>query len=471
MERSERMTELLSKHKQGLGVAALICLSFLLMTTGYLAWLQNLRILAEAPLVEMLSLVCAYLAQAVGVGAYMLIVRTGGAEKTSRLTYASLVLQLLLHIPAIVWANLALVVISGLLANVLYGVVLGHYLVVLCTLVSRERRGTVFGCAYGASTLLTWLLSLVANGALASGIPSIVCCCAMGAGVAALMRALPLPSEEGEPVESEPLDAAQTGTLAIMCVAIALVCLVKNACFAFPVSDLDSGISLELTRVLYGLGLVLFGVISDYNRRLGLVACAISLVLPFCMLALSGAGSPAVVLWLLGYLLTSIYTLFGVLLAADYAEDVARPVLSCLGLLLHRVGLALGSGLALALASSPQLLIAVTAVLLIATAVIVIVLDQRLFAHKAEIAKAEPPELPEERERRQLERFSSAYGLSAREREVLPLLVSGKTNAEIAAELFVTERTVKFHVHNIMEKTGCPNRLAVTDLFNAGVEG
>ena len=471
MERSWRVTELLSKHKQGVGVASLICLSFLLMTTGYLAWLQNLRALAEASLVEALSLVCAYLAQAVGVGAYMFVMRMWGTEKASRLTYAALGLQLLLQVPAIVLANLALVIVSGLFANVLYGVVLGHYLVALCTLVSRERRGTVFGCAYGASTILTWLLSLVGEGVLVEGVPSIVCCCVMGAGVAALMHALPLPLETGEPSRQEVDDATQMRTLAIMCAAIALVCLVKNACFAFPVSDLDSGISLELTRVLYGLGLVLFGAISDYNRRLGLVACAISLVLPFCMLALSGAGSPAVVLWLLGYLLTSIYTLFGVLLAADYAEDVARPWLSCLGLLLHRVGLALGSGLALALAANPQLLIAVTAVLLIATALIVIVLDQRLFAHKAEIAKAEPPEPPEERERRQLERFSSAYGLSAREREVLPLLVSGKTNAEIAAELFVTERTVKFHVHNIMEKTDCPSRLAVTDLFNAGVEG
>jgi len=42
--------------------------------------------------------------------------------------------------------------------------------------------------------------------------------------------------------------------------------------------------------------------------------------------------------------------------------------------------------------------------------------------------------------------------LTKREREVLELMVQGKTNAEIAKVLVVTERTVKFHVSNIYSK-------------------
>ena len=460
------MNDAQAKHELHVGVALLICLSFLFSSTGYLAWLDNLMTLADPAWVEALLLVGAYLAQAVGVGIYLLVMRDREGVQHRPVAFGALVLQLVALIPAALMRNLAAVVAFGLIANVFYGIIQGYYLIALCMLVERGRRGTVFGCAYGASTLLTWLLSLVGDGVLVSGVPSVVCCAVMSAAVGALAYRLPERSV-GRGASSEAQGADGKSTFAIVCVAIVLVCLVKNACFAFPLADLETGFSLELSRVLYGVGLVLIGALSDYSRRLGLAACAVSLVMPFCMLALSGAGTPAVVLWFLGYLLTSIYTLFAVLLAADYAEDVGRPHLACLGLLLNRVGMALGSALSLALAAQPQALIAVTAVLLLVSAAIIIVLDQRIFALRPRAEEEAQTERAEQTEQRKLERFSAAYGLSAREREVLPLLIDGKTNAEIAAELFVTERTVKFHVHNIMEKTGCSSRLAVTDLFNS----
>jgi len=49
-------------------------------------------------------------------------------------------------------------------------------------------------------------------------------------------------------------------------------------------------------------------------------------------------------------------------------------------------------------------------------------------------------------------------GLTEREGEVLRLIVSGKSNAEIAAQLFVSEATVKTHVNHIFAKTGSRDR-------------
>ena len=43
-------------------------------------------------------------------------------------------------------------------------------------------------------------------------------------------------------------------------------------------------------------------------------------------------------------------------------------------------------------------------------------------------------------------------GLSRRETEVVEQLVLGKTNKEIADTLFVTEKTIKFHLTNIYKK-------------------
>jgi FixJ family two-component response regulator len=57
------------------------------------------------------------------------------------------------------------------------------------------------------------------------------------------------------------------------------------------------------------------------------------------------------------------------------------------------------------------------------------------------------------RERSELTQLRSRYDiLTPREREVLALLVLGLLNKQIAGELATTERTIKFHRANIMQK-------------------
>jgi DNA-binding NarL/FixJ family response regulator len=58
-------------------------------------------------------------------------------------------------------------------------------------------------------------------------------------------------------------------------------------------------------------------------------------------------------------------------------------------------------------------------------------------------------------------------GLTARELEVLRQLARGKPNKEIAAELGITQRTVKFHVSAILGKLGASNR---TEAVKLGVQ-
>jgi DNA-binding NarL/FixJ family response regulator len=57
---------------------------------------------------------------------------------------------------------------------------------------------------------------------------------------------------------------------------------------------------------------------------------------------------------------------------------------------------------------------------------------------------------------------SAAHGLTARELEVLRRVAAGKTNRDIAAELFISEHTVARHVQNIFAKLDVSSRTAAT---------
>ena len=76
------------------------------------------------------------------------------------------------------------------------------------------------------------------------------------------------------------------------------------------------------------------------------------------------------------------------------------------------------------------------------------VVATKLLRRMATTAGAEPP----------------AAALTGREAQVLRLLAQGRANKEIAAELVISERTVKFHVSSILSKLGAGNRTEAVKL-------
>jgi LuxR family transcriptional regulator, positive regulator of biofilm formation len=77
---------------------------------------------------------------------------------------------------------------------------------------------------------------------------------------------------------------------------------------------------------------------------------------------------------------------------------------------------------------------------------------------KAELQNRERETLKEREGARMLRDVLTQKGLSNREAEVAELVTKGLSNKEVASQLFVTEKTVKFHLTNIYKKMNVKSR-------------
>jgi DNA-binding CsgD family transcriptional regulator len=66
------------------------------------------------------------------------------------------------------------------------------------------------------------------------------------------------------------------------------------------------------------------------------------------------------------------------------------------------------------------------------------------------------------------EAFLTKYSITDREREIILKVVQGKSNADIASELFISLATVKTHLHNIYRKIDVDSRFDLLAKVRSG---
>ena len=134
--------------------------------------------------------------------------------------------------------------------------------------------------------------------------------------------------------------------------------------------------------------------------------------------------------------------------------------LAPLGLALGRVGDAAGTALCLAAGGNTLLTVAITSALFVAAVLVLFQLYRALYESTATARQSE---------REVFETFSHQHDLSTREREVLRLVLAERSNGEIAEALFVSESTIKYHVHNLLKKTDCKSLLELLKKYHAAL--
>ena len=429
--------------------AAWIALCFALTSAVYLSWVYRLVALTGSTLTDWLSMVAGYLVQAAGIGiAVAMLRRSPGCGLRRRFAPAALLFAAV-SVPALLGGSPAPVIAFGLLMNLLCGIIAGFYVHAIGTVADPARWGRVFGGGYAVATVAVGLLALVGNGMLIRGRAALPVCLALCAVTILTAERLPASDAGGEALQPREADGPAGEILPLACAVTIMISLVKNLGFGFPSSDIEAGLMPELSRIAYAVGLAAAGRINDRSRRNGMIFTVAALIIPFIMLGLTSEPVPSAICWGLDYLFFGFFSVFRVVLFLDIAARMRRWQLAPLGLLLGRLGDAAGTGLSILLSDRKLGLIITATALFFPTVFLFFRLYQKLFEAKTARQRSE---------QEVFEAFCLHNDLSSREREVLRMVLSDSTNGEIAGALFITESTVKYHVRNILQKTGCKNR-------------
>ena len=453
---SKQETDRLFPYREGVRCALLISLCYFLTSTGWILWEHHLAGQVPARMSDITSMVAGYVLQAAGVGVFALLLRSR-PSLSRKCFYAALLLHAVCLIPAVLSESLAGTLIFGLLMNLFCGVIAGCYLYDLAEKAAEERKAGIFGAGYGLAILASWFLSLLKGGSIYHSRWMLFVCLLLTVFIGLFV--LRSDREGGETEERPPGNkiSPELGRFLLLAGGLVLLfSMVKNSGFSFPATDIRESVNLELSRLCYAAGLILAGVVTDRSRKYSAICALAALVTPFLLLALQGEQISSVFFWVLGYFTFGFYSVYRIILFSDLALKNDALFLSGFGLLFGRLGDAAGEGLCIALTGRLTLLICVTALLFLASVFVFFRVYQHLYL---------PLAVREKNERERFHHFAAQHDLSPREREVLRLLLEQRTNLEIAADLFVSESTVKFHIHNLLKKTGCRNRMELMNLY------
>lgn len=444
-------------------LTVLIGQTFLWTGSAFMSVLYRLYAVCDPACALLLTESLYYVLQAAGIAAFALVLRCAPRVADGRLfAPAAVVVTGAFTLLALLTSGVAAVATWGALMNLGVGVLSGVYLTRLTSGVAQQERGRVFGCSYAIGSVGTFLLSLPCDGAFLRTDGALWVFAALVVLSVVLTRFLEPMCGASRGGESAGAGAGSVGCedeatgvlgrrLVLLALGVPFLCSVANGMGGyFAAADLSGTLDPAVTRAFYGVGLVAAGFINDRNRRQGAVCCLVALVFPFMSLALRGEVGAAVFLSVVGYVFYGFFSVYRVVLFADLAgRESGLLWIAVFGLAAGRVGDAAGTLAGVLLGGSQLALTCSTAAVFIVATLVFFRLYHRLYLPRAVERKSAEALLGD---------FEVRHGLTARQCEILRLAVSGRSNVEISAELFLSESTVKFHMKNILKKTGCTNR-------------
>lgn len=248
---------------------------------------------------------------------------------------------------------------------------------------------------------------------------------------------------------------------------VLLVSILYGISSQFMASFAYEGVNIPFSRGFTAAGLILAGYLADKKRKYAFFISILAISFSYLLLLMYKSPEMALFASSLTYFITGLYVLYPLVVFTDYALIRKPALISGLGVLSLRVGTIIsyliGGLFILKNQFADTILITVLFALLLLLAAL---LYDRLYSKTQIMEKTIEIKVPEYISAKNLENAQKDYELTLRETEVLKLILSGLTARETAANLFITERTVKAHLSSIYRKTSTKNRVELTRLIS-----
>lgn len=351
---------------------------------------------------------------------------------------------------------------------VLAGATQGCYVFLLTLFFPKANRCMGLGIAASLSVIINAALSLINDGLFVQTIYAVVLFFILAVlGCVLLMIAFKRYSfaelfPEADPFASHNAPVWNRKAFIFTCLFISLSWTIQSLGFFFPLNGSSVlGISSEMLRLTNILGLLIGGFIMSRDKRLGSISCLIILATPMLYIMLQAKAGITLLVFLLSYFFTGVLSIYRYGIIADLSDSensnkTAMTYLCAFGLFFGRIGEGTGALLGIKYSSNTLLLLTITSFILVIAVAFFVLHYLKLFTPVPQIVQNHNDRMTS---------FKIKYGLSGREIDVLEFLLDDDSNAEIAEKLFVSENTIRFHVSNILKKTGCKNRKEISALF------
>ncbi len=441
----------------------LLCIITVLAITwtgiGYIKWFYGLFESFAPEFLDISGNVIDYGLQAIGVLLFILYIKCRPYTLRTAMFFviaAELVSMIGATLIPVAPVKLAL----GYVMVIFIGMLTGGYITLLATLLAD--CGLVYGIAAALGGIVSWLITLPLGGDLYLGSVSTAVYAAIAVALIALIWSV-MPSGDDKSNED-----GQTGTIKAGgqdlglivhgMLLLLIVCVTMNMGYYFPVSDLaGGGVSLEVVRATSAAGLLIAGIVVTKSRQSGLILCICALLSPFLSMALSQDPTLKLPVYILSYILMGVYGVYCVVLFVDISKEYGM-YLAAAGMMIRRAGESLGNGVAILISQRPMVLVVCAGILFVGAIFIAAAFWRRMYNSFPDRIPAQTADGRIKSEEERFAEFVTHFDISDREQDVLRQVMEGKTNAEAAAALFISENTVKFHIKNILKKTGATNR-------------
>ena len=316
---------------------------------------------------------------------------------------------------------------------------------------------------------LEWLkvAGTMPNAVMATACGALAALVAHFAGAPFNTRILAVPDAERAGAPSLP----RLMLLTVCCFVLMYVAVSLKDSVAYPVaveSVVDSGFIRYVELPMW----VVAGVVCDRVGRSELFAlCTLCAFVGSAGLIAEPHTSASALCTLCSYFCLIGFPTACVCLAVDISCYVARPAYVgafCFAPVV--VGAAVGAGITMFVGQAPgeSLFLASTACLALFSLCASYLL-KGLRSYRELLAATPVIELAgSDAPMRDIAAIAERFGLTRRETEVLELVFRGLTVQQMADELVVSKSTVKFHVTNILRKTGSENRQKMIERLDAG---